>query len=175
MVSYLATAILSVGVLSSAPQPLHWEASYGKALEATRSENTPLLIVIDKPNCKKAGIDPELLEENVIGGEDVDLLRPYQLCRVDVTTRYGKKVADAFGATRFPHVAIIDRTGSTVLYRQSGQLDIDEWESVLARHKSGERPVARTISRRIYQPSDIGLYNMPISRPSCPNCQRSAF
>ena len=41
MISYLATATLAIGALLAAPQPPQWEASYGKALEATREGGRP--------------------------------------------------------------------------------------------------------------------------------------
>jgi len=74
------------------------------------------------------------------------------LCHVDVTTDYGQKVAKAFNAKEFPHVAIIDKTGSMVIYKKTGQIDSAEWQKILTSHKTGERPSSY-----------------------CPNCQRNKF
>jgi hypothetical protein len=174
MVSYLAIAILSVGLLSGSPQTPQWEASYGKALKATRSENSPLLVVLDKPDSDEARLEPELLAEDTVSGDDTKLLRPYRLCHVDVTTKYGRRVAKAFRAKRFPHVAIIDKTGSKVIFRKSGKIEAKEWEQILERHKSGDRTLAKAVSRSSYKPSE-GLSHQPVSRPYCPNCQRNSF
>ena len=66
MMSYIATATLAVGLLATTPQTPAWEASYGKALEATREGNQPLLVVLDKPNTEEARVEPELLSEGSI-------------------------------------------------------------------------------------------------------------
>jgi len=155
MISYLATATMAIGLLAGAPRAPQWETSYGKALEETRAGEDPLLVVLDKPNSKEARIEPALLSEETASSQHSKLLRPYRLCHVDVTTDYGQKVAEAFHAKNFPHVAIIDKTGSMVIFKKSGKIKPDEWQDILTSHKSGERPKS--------------------SRPYCPNCQRSQF
>jgi hypothetical protein len=174
MVSYLVIAVLSVGLLAGSPQTPQWEASYGKALEATRDAKSPLLVVLDEPSSDEARLEPELLGTDEVAREEIKLLRPYRLCRVDVTTKYGRKVARAFRAKRFPHVAIIDKTGSTVIFRKSGQIAPAEWEQILERHKTGDRTLAKTVSRTSYKPSET-ISQQPVSRPYCPSCQRSSF
>jgi hypothetical protein len=182
MISYLATATLAVGLLAATPEPPQWESNYGKALSATRAGNSPLLVVLDEPNSKEARIEPALLSKNVVMGNEFELLRPYHLCHVDVTTKYGRKVAKAFGANRFPHVAIIDKTGSTVLFHRSGKINATEWTTALTQHKSGERSRPRVLTQVSYQPSTPAIYSSPYpvySSPfptsSCPNCQRRSF
>jgi len=170
MLSSLATASLAISALLGAPQQHQWESSYGKALEATRSADAPLLVVLDKPNSEDARLSPELLSDEKAQGDAA--LQPYQLCHVDVTTGYGKKVAKAFHATSFPHVAIIDKTGSTVIFRKSGDLDETEWQQILTRYKSGDRSLAKTVSRTSYKPSSS---SSEVLRPYCPNCQRNSF
>lgn len=175
MISYLATATLAVGLLAATPEPPRWESNYGKALSATRAGNSPLLVVLDEPNSKETMIEPALLSENAVQGKEFELLRPYRLCHVDVTTRYGQKVAKAFRANRFPHVAIIDKTGSTVLFHRSGKINATEWATVLTQHKSGERPQPRIVTQVSYQPSTPAVYSEPYPTSSCPNCQRRSF
>jgi hypothetical protein len=155
MINVLATATMAIGLLAAAPKAPQWEDSYGKALEETRSGQDPLLVVLDKPNSKKARIEPALLSEDKVSGETTQLLKPYRLCHVDVSTEYGQKVAKAFNAKEFPHVAIIDKTGSMVIYKKTGQIKQAEWKEILTSHKTGERPKA--------------------SRSYCPNCQRQQF
>ena len=118
MVSYLATATLAVSLLTSTPQPLQWQADYGKALAATRSGDQPLLVVLDKPGTTDKQLDPTLLSQGTIEGQDFELLRPYHLCHVDASTDYGQEVAKAFKADSFPYTAIIDKTGSVVIYSE---------------------------------------------------------
>jgi hypothetical protein len=155
------------------PQQAEWESSYGKALEATREAEAPLLVVLDKPNSKEARLAPELLnEEEMASKEEAKLLKPYRLCHIDVSTGYGKKVAKAFHATSFPSVAIIDKTGSTVIFRKSGKIQADEWQTILTRHKSGDKSLARSVSRTTYKPSGT---SSEVLRPYCPNCQRNSF
>ncbi len=152
MINVLATATMAITMIATAPKAPQWEHSYGKALKETREGQDPLLVVLDKPDSKDARIEPALLSEKNASSDTSKLLSPYRLCHVDVTTEYGKKVAKAFHAQQFPHVAIIDKTGSVVIFKKTGQIDQDEWKQILASHKSGERP-----------------------RPFCPNCQRQQF
>jgi hypothetical protein len=174
MLSYLPIAVLSVGLLAGSPEPPQWEESYGKALEATRDEKSPLLVVLDKPNSDEARLEPELLGKEDVRRDDIKLLRPYQLCHVDVTTKYGRRVARAFRAKRFPHVAIIDKTGSRVIFRKSGKIQPKEWERILEDHKTGVRVPAKAVSRTTFKPSEA-LSDNPVRRPYCPSCQRSSF
>ena len=150
MINFVATATLAIGLLAAAPKAPQWETSYGKALEETRAGQDPLLVVLDKPNSKEARIEPALLSENKATSDNAKLLKPYRLCHVDATTEYGQKVAKAFHAKEFPHVAIIDKTGSMVIFKKTGQIDSAEWQKILTKNKSGERPSSY-----------------------CPNCQRN--
>jgi hypothetical protein len=183
MISFLATATMAVGLLAATPETPRWEKDYGKALSATRAGNSPLLVVLDEPKSEEARIEPALLSKSGIGGKEFNLLKPYRLCHVDVTTKYGQKVAKAFGADRFPHVAIIDKSGSLVIFRRSGKISAAEWEQALTRHKDGERPQPRTVAQVSYQPSTPVvyspstpvIYSSPFPTSSCPNCQRSSF
>ena len=152
MINFVATATMAIGLLAAAPKAPEWETNYGKALEETRSGQDPLLVVLDKPNSKEARLEPALLSENKSATESSMLLKPYRLCHVDVTTEYGKKVAEVFHAKEFPHVAIIDKTGSMVIFKKTGQIDSAEWQKILSSHKTGESATS-----------------------NCPNCQRNKF
>jgi hypothetical protein len=152
MMNFVATATLVIGVLAAAPKTPQWETSYGKALEETRAGQDPLLVVLDKPNSKEARIEPALLSEDKATTSSSKLLKPYRLCHVDVTTEYGQKVAKVFKAKEFPHVAIIDKTGSLVIFKKTGQIDSAEWQKILTSHKTGESATS-----------------------NCPNCQRNKF
>lgn len=172
MVSYLATAILAVSVLAGTPQPVEWQADYGKALEETRSGDQPLLVVLDEPKTDDARVEPALLGEGEANTPDAELLHRYRLCHIDASTPYGKKVAGVFAAKRLPHVAIIDKSGSVILYSKSGKIAQNEWRTALRTHQDGTRPLHR-VSFKLSGDSSESSSTSAYSNPSyCPSCQR---
>ena len=105
-------------------------------------------------------------------GEQAKVLASYRLCRVDVSTEYGQKVAQAFGATQFPHTAIIDKTGSTVLFKKPGQIGAEEWQTTLAKFQKGSAPQPQTVYFR--GDTVLGAQTSP-AISNCPSCQRKAM
>ena len=165
MVASLAAATVVIFCFTNAVNETpSWTSDYGKALQATRADDRPLLVVLDVPADPESRIEPALLchEQTQTETDHVELLRPYQLCHVDVTTDYGKKVARAFGAKAFPHTAIIDKTGSVIIYAKSGKLADNEWKTTLTSHKTGDRPTTSLIS----------FESTSEARPYCASCQR---
>jgi len=176
MVSYFATAMLAVGVLASTPAPVKWQADYGDALAATRAdEKQPLLVVLDEPNGTEDRIAPALLGEGDAQSVDRKLLKHYHLCHVDVSTKYGKRIAGLFKAKRFPHVAIIDRSGKVILFKKSGPISSTEWTKTLEVHQDGERVVAKHISYTVS--GDAAQSSTPSysNNGYCPSCQRNRW
>ncbi len=175
MMSFLATAAITIGLLATAPQAPQWGSDYGDALEATRSGNQPLLIVIDKSENEDARIDPAFLSEDSINGKETNLLASYELCHVDASTKYGSAVAKVFHASTYPYMAIIDKTGSVILYSKAGNVDAQEWERVLSTYTAGERVSAQSTTH-VYKPV---VAEKPVSSLSdgsyCPSCQRRAM
>jgi len=170
MVYYFAAAVMAVTSFAAVPGKQEWQADYGKALAATRSEQRPLLVVLDIPSDPKASAPGDLIAAE---GDAAALLEPYELCHVDVSTEYGKQVAKAFGATQFPHTAIIDRTGAVVIYKQPGQVAEAEWTAALARYKAGQRATATTVN---YRGSILPTgYSTMTNRAYCPSCQRGSM
>jgi hypothetical protein len=171
MVSYLATAILAVSVLAGTPQPVQWQADYGKALAETRAGDQPLLVVLDEPKTDEARVEPALLGEGEANTPDAELLHHYHLCHVDASTPYGKKVAGVFAAKRLPHMAIIDKSGSVILYSKSGKIARGEWRTALKDHQDGARPLHHVSYKLI---GDSSESSSPVSsNPGyCPSCQR---
>ncbi len=98
MVHFLAVATIAASTFAVTPAKVNWQADYGKALAATKNDQRPLLVVLDNPADPAATFDAKLLAAE---GEQADLLKSYRLCRVDVSTEYGQKVAEAFGAKQF--------------------------------------------------------------------------
>lgn len=172
MVTTLATAILAVGFLTAKSESPEWKADYGKALEATRAEEKPLLVVLDKPADEQTRIDPALLSEGD-SGKQQELLSPYELCHVDASTTYGKKVAKAFKVTDFPHTAIIDRTGSVILFSKTGKMKPNQWQHTLLAYKLGTRRLAHVAYK---QNGDSLEFETPSEsrqgKSYCPSCQR---
>lgn len=128
------------GLLAGGEYRPEWLSDYGVALRQTQAEGKPLLIVLDDP------ADAARHVEQISYTEDraqTELLRHYKLCRVDVSTEYGQKVAEAFGARQFPYTAIIDTEGEVQIFRKAGRFVDDEWTATLARYRNGQR---RTIS-----------------------------
>lgn len=171
MLHYLAAATLAASTMAVTPAKVQWQADYGKALAATRTDQRPLLVVIDDPADPAAALEPKLLAAD---GEQAELLKSYRLCRVDVSTEYGRKVAEAFGAKQFPHTAIIDKTGSTVLFKKPGKIGGEEWQAALAKYQKGERPAIQNVFYR--GDAILGVQSQPGgARPYCPSCQRKAM
>ncbi len=137
MSSWIVCFALTSGMLSATPEKLDWNTDYGKALEATRANSKPLLIVLDKPGEEKSRIRPVRFQPDPTARE---LLKPYELCHVDVTTSYGQKVAKAFKAEQFPFTAIIDRTGKRIIYKKAGSFTTTDWAVTLMAYKGGLDP-----------------------------------
>ncbi|MEK6233863.1 MAG: hypothetical protein N2C14_04045, partial [Planctomycetales bacterium] len=124
-------------------------ASYGEALKQTRSQQVPLLIVLDDPASEE-----DRLEQIQTMSDDpshAKLLGNYKLCRVNVSTDYGKKVAGAFQVAKFPHTVVIDRTGTWQLFKKTGRISTQEWVATLETHKEGNRESSSGFSSRFSQ------------------------
>jgi len=109
---------------------------YGIALASARQAQRPLLIVLDNPQTRESRIEPAGFAKD---STQAELLGHYQLCHVNVATPYGRQVAQAFRATHFPHMAIIDRTGSVILFKKSGRMNTEEWVTTLLAYREGVR------------------------------------
>ncbi len=175
MISYLATAMLAVAAAAAPPQPIQWEQDYGKALAATRSDDLPLLVVLDKPTEEEARLDPALLGEDTKSGQLVDDLRKFQLCHVDVTTEYGQKVADVFHAKKFPYAAVIDRTGSIIVDTRVGKIDANQWNDLVSMHRGGSSAVSHVSYKMSGDSAMIQKPSTSFSSGYCPSCQRKGY
>jgi hypothetical protein len=114
-----------------------WMTDYGQALEAARAARKPLLIVLDNSTPAEENAKP------VAHRGVTPLLASYVLCRIDVSTPYGEKVAAAFHAQSFPQTAVIDNRGSVILARRQGTMTEADWTALLTTYETGRR---RTIS-----------------------------
>jgi len=167
--------MMAIGALASTPESTEWQSDYGDALAETRAqENQPLLVVLDEPQVKDSTLQPALLGEGDSKVVDRKLLKHYRLCHIDASTKYGQKVAGVFKAKRFPHVAIIDKSGKVVLFKKSGQFTTTEWTSALEKHQDGERIAAKHVSYKLGggEASSTPTYR---NNSYCPSCQRNRW
>lgn len=176
MFNFLATAMMAIGVLASAPESTQWQSDYGDALAETRAtDNQPLLVVLDEPQAKETSVEPALLGEGDSKVVDRKLLGRYRLCHIDASTSYGRKVAGVFRAKRFPHVAIIDKSGKFVLFKKSGKITTTEWTSALEKHQDGERVAAKHVSYKLNSDSAASSTPAYSNGSYCPSCQRNRW
>ena len=162
MAQLLIATVLAVSSIAAATDSAQWHADYGKALAATRNDERPLLIVLDVPSDPKSAVETSQLEAK---GDQSELLGAYQRCHIDASTAYGKKVAEVFGAEKFPFTAIIDKTGSVIICKKLGRLSNEEWEATLSKYQKGARRTEYTSFFR-------GEATTSVSNPGyCPSCQ----
>jgi len=137
--------LIALAVAATVPTPsgedLFWVDDYGAALEATKALEKPLLIVIDEPSeSKTRSQHVQLVPEK----EKAELMVSFVLCHVDATTDYGNCVAGVFSVKQYPFMAIIDKTGQRIIYKNAGQMSDTDWVATLDTHKKGE---SRTLSK----------------------------
>lgn len=142
--------LAGVGQVPGATEWRNWHSDYGVALSMTKQVKKPLLVVLNEPRGSEKTFEPVSLTRDPAA---TNLLRHFTLCRIDVSTPYGKSVAKAFRATRFPHMVVIDRTGKWKLFKKTGQLSTADWTASLTRHQAGTRPVSVGHPSAVYCPT----------------------
>ena len=130
----LATSVLA---LLAGPSDTQWMDNYGDALQAARAAERPLLVVLEDSDHDLKALD----------GNQADL-EHYVVCRIDATTSYGTRVAQAFKTSSFPYAAVIDKTGRKILDRKSGSISEDALQNMLASYRSGNLPQRHTVNYR---------------------------
>lgn len=137
VLSYAAVVIALSFFGTPSSHNTQWLNDYGIAIQAARLAQRPLLVVLEKP------ADAEQRLDFIDGsGQLGELLENYELCRVDVTTEYGQKVAASYGATQFPYSVITDKSCRNILFRGQGKFSVEMWERTLDNYK--ETPMLRT-------------------------------
>jgi hypothetical protein len=129
-----ASLMMAAAVSGAAPEQT-WHDDYAVALREARAAQRPLLIVLEHPEQTSQRVGPANYRA---ASSDRDLLANYELCRIDVSTEYGKSIAAVFKATEFPYTAITDRPVKLLIYRRSGRLSGEEWTATLAAYRFGE-------------------------------------
>ncbi|MDG2380924.1 MAG: hypothetical protein P8N76_04565 [Pirellulaceae bacterium] len=124
LVNLMAATSLAV----SATGDLDWSTHYGNAKAKASQSNRPLLVIIENPTVAADRLDDSALVKNK---ERVAIVKNYELCRVDASTAYGKRVAAAFGAKSLPYTAVTDRSARYITYRRAGKMSADQWAQAL--------------------------------------------
>lgn len=166
MLTSLLTVVAAAAIAAPTPAP-QWESDYGKALAQARNDDKPLLVVIESAD--------QQLDASLTSVKGNATLKKYDLCRVDASTEYGQKVAEAFGAEQMPFVAFIDKQGSVVLHTQEGDLSKDAFRASLVKYQDGKTAQQHVVLKPAtqsypveYQPAS-NYYQSP---GYCPSCQK---
>lgn len=122
----LVTIMATSSMAATTTDGLSWSTHYGKAKLQATAAHRPLVVVIEDPSDASKRMDDQVLATSTL-----QKLDKYQLCRVDASTPYGKRVAEAFGADRLPFTAITDREVKQITYRRVGKMSSDQWSTAL--------------------------------------------
>ncbi len=180
MLQLFAIVIATIGITAANPDAPEWQSDYAAALKQTRQDDRPLLMVIDQP-----GVADQRLSDELLGDSADGALGDYDLCHIDASTKYGKKVAEAFKADTFPYVAVIDKQGKVILHQQAGKLSNGEWSELIGKYRDGNVPVRHVVAKPVVRTMPVSTA-MPFSpsydsypqyqpaspRPYCAKCQR---
>ncbi|QDU58037.1 thioredoxin domain-containing protein [Aeoliella mucimassa] len=174
MLHYFALVTVAFGLSANEPAAPQWSSDYAEALKQTRSDDRPMLVVIDEPGTAEHSLNEEILNNMADGA-----LADYQLCHIDATTKYGKKVAEAFKTTSFPYMAITDKDGKVIVHSQSGDVSAEQWSEVLGKFRTGELPVRRVVAKPVINEQPVTTYptyegypSYGSAKPYCAKCQR---
>ena len=122
LVTIMATSSMAVTTTDG----LNWSTHYGKAKLRATAAKRPMVVVIEDPSDVSKRMDDQVLATGTL-----QKLNKYQLCRVDASTPYGKRVAEAFGADRLPFTAVTDREVKQITYRKAGKMSSEQWTTAL--------------------------------------------
>jgi hypothetical protein len=154
-------------------QDLKWSDHYARAKHEAAAAQRPLLVVLENPQDPAGRLSVEKIAND---DSQVELLEHYQLCRVDVTTEYGKRVAEAFGAKTFPYTAITDKSTRYITFRSAGPMTSEQWTRTLQSRKQGQvvsntSTVQRVeTSKVIMPPASLPITEFYSVPSGCPNC-----
>lgn len=162
--SVMAAASLAVTTTASA---LEWSDHYANARASAAQHQRPLLVVLENSAEPAQSFNAA---ELTTSEDQVELLKNFELCRMDVNSEYGKVVAKAFGVNTFPFTAITDKSAQYIRYKKSGAIAADQWKQTLETQKDLP-PIRQTVFRPV-----IESYPMNSGSGSyCPNCVRNQY
>ena len=168
----LMATMASAAMAVSTTNELDWSSHYANAKVQAAEEHRPLLVVLENSDDPAGRFDQDRLASE----SQRELLKHYRLCRMDVNTDYGKRVANAFGAKSFPFTAITDSSAQYITFQASGSMTTEKWEQTLQTRMSGQ--VSDASVRRVETSKVItdwpteAVYSVP---SDCPNCVRNQY
>lgn len=167
LLAVFATANLAVSTTTE----LDWSDHYANAKTQAAAEHRPLLVVLENSADPAGRFDQSALVDE---GREVELLKHYRLCRMDINTPYGKRVAEAFGAKQFPFTAITDNSAQYITFRSAGAMSAENWAQTLEQRKKGE---IMNSPQRVDASKIITEWPVNSARPAgyCPNCVRNQY
>ena len=140
-----ASTVLTNSSPGKTTTQLKWHRHYDMAKAVAQRAKRPLVVVIEKPDSAAEKID----DSKLTGKDRAKLTREkFELVRVDATTDYGKKVAAAFGARKFPYTAVTDQKSVRIVYRKAGQMSPKDWTLALARSTGDRLGQQRTVVQK---------------------------
>lgn len=105
--------------------PFSWTGDYREALREARREKIPLVVTLEDMTSQSGR------EEALSDPATVAMVACCQICRVDVRTLEGRRIAAAFGARTFPYTVVCDRDGETIRCRLSGSHSVAAWRDTI--------------------------------------------
>ena len=136
-VDLMQLMLIAVLAATTGGQSLEWSRHYANAKTQAAAEQRPLLVVVEdstSPNGRFA------VDQLASKKSHVDLLKKYRLCRMDINTAYGRRVAEAFDADTFPMTVITDKTTQYITFRAHGSMNPELWQRTLASRAAGANP-----------------------------------
>lgn len=140
---------IAASVVANSPNDAHlqWKKHYDSSKQSAQAGKRPMLVVLENPTKKSEKID-----ETKLTDKDRKILakEKFELCRVDVNTDYGKRVAKAFGASVFPYTVVTDDSSKRIVFRKPGQMSEQDWTLALA--KNIREPAAQSVRVHVAKP-----------------------
>ena len=106
---------------------VNWNQSYSECLSAAKQQRRPLIVLLEDP--KRTELRGDSLFTN-----NWNLLDKFELCRVDATSSYGKKIAELYGASTLPYTVITDSECREIRFRGAGKFSNQSWRETLTRN-----------------------------------------
>ena len=168
----MVTIALAASTRAAEQNAPHWIKSYASALDVARASRRPLLVVFHGPEdafqqveFQSEGADPNAAKTKAAVAVNSVLLSKYTLCKIDVSTAYGRRVAGAFQVHSFPYTAITDQSAKRIVYRREGKFSDEAWVNTLVAYQHDEtetsaaRPHRAAATRNSISP--ISTFSFP--------------
>lgn len=126
--------LLAAAGTGMSPRSSRWNTNYGDALAAARCAQRPLIVVLEEPTAESGRL------KALADARIQPVLKHYEVCRVDITSDYGRKVAEVYGAHSVPYSVITDKNCRQIVYRGEGNFTSEYWLSTLETHKGDLNP-----------------------------------